>query len=240
MNREAYIKELEMNLSSLPEHEREEALSFYKEYFADMEENNPESLSTLELPSQVAAQIKAEAAIRTTTEKNVKDKKGLSTVWIVLLAVFALPVGLPIAVSVAVVAISLLAVAFTVVISLYATALAVVVSGIFSLIAAVVLIPASFPVSVFYLGMGLLSLGLGYILSVGVFILSKQIFIWIARLINSIRLKIKNRQSGKSDVVNNKNEVPSIKPETVDEESNEVPSIKPEPETEDEESEVAK
>ena len=202
MNKEKYLHELEKNLSSLPVQEKSEALIFYGEYLTDMEENNPESISTLEPPVQIAAQIKAESAIKNSKEKGIKSKKGLSTAWTVLLAIFALPVGLPIAVSIAVVAISLIVVAFSLVISLYATAFSLAAYGLFSLVTAVIMIPTSLAVSLFYLGAGLLGLGLGFILVIAITMFSKQLFVWIAKLINNIRLKIRNRQNPGSANVN--------------------------------------
>lgn len=201
MNKEQYMKELEKSLSSLPRQEQEEAMNFYEEYMADMEENNPEMLEALEPPHQIAAQIKADAAMRTTGEKDIQKKKGISTAWTVLLAIFALPIGLPVAITVAVLALALIIVALSLVISLFAVALSVVLSGIGALITAVVMIPTSFAVALFYLGTGLFALGLGYLISIGVYDLSKRMFIWIAKIINNIRLKIQNRQTRKEEVV---------------------------------------
>lgn len=200
MNKEQYLISLGKSLSSLPGPEREDAMNFYEEYIADLEENNPELLDTLDPPQQVAAQIKADIAIKTAGEKDLKKKKGLSTAWTVLLAVFALPIGVPVAIAVAVVALALIIVALAIIISLFAVALAVVVYGIASLFSAIMMIPVSPPVALFYFGIALLGLGLGYLISIGVYDLSKRIFIWIARLINRMRLRIKNRHGAGKEV----------------------------------------
>ncbi len=200
MNKDQYMQELERSLSSLSGQDRDEAMLFYSEYLADMEENDPASIDTLESPHQVAAQIKADAAMKTTGEKDINKKKGISTAWTVLLAVFALPVGLPVAITVAVLALALIIVALSLVISLFAVAFSIAASSIMALVAAVAMIPTSIPVAIFYLGAGLLGLGLGYLIGVGVYDLSKRIFIGIAKLINNIRLKIQNRQMRKSEV----------------------------------------
>lgn len=200
MDKQQYLTELEKNLKSLPKQDRDDAMIFYEEYVSEMAESNPEKLDSLDHPVQVAAQIKAEVAMRNTEEKDVKKKKGLSTVWTVLLAIFALPIGLPIAIAVAAVALSLIIVAISLVFALFAVALAIFASGIAAIISGIILIPSSFAVSVFYVGSGLFCLGLGYILSIGFYDLSKRIFIGIAKLINKMRLNIQSKNNKKNEV----------------------------------------
>ena len=200
MNKENYMTELKRQLSSLPPEERNEAIIFYEEYISDMTEKNPENLDSIAPPHQAAAQIKAEIAIRSTTDKTIKKKKGISTAWTVLLGVLALPVGLPIAIAVAAVTIALIITAIAVIISLFAAAISIAISGIAFIIVSFALVFISFPAALFYFGAGLLALSLSYIMTVGVYYLSKIIFIWIAKLINNIRLKIQNRQNNKKEV----------------------------------------
>lgn len=200
MNKQQYLTELEKSLQSLPKKDRDDAMLFYEEYVSEMAENNPEKLESLDHPVQVAAQIKAEVAMRNTDEKDVKKKKGISTAWTVLLAIFALPIGLPIAITVAVLALSLIIVAFALVISLFAVAVSIVVTGFMSIISGVAMIPTSLPVTIFYVGSGLFALGIGYMLSIGFYDLSKRIFIGIAKLINRMRLKMQNKNNKKNEV----------------------------------------
>jgi uncharacterized membrane protein len=200
MNREEYLRELEKNIHSLPQNEIDDALTFYNEYLADMEENNPQNLNRLDPPQQIAAQIKADTAMKGINDKSKKNKIGLSTAWTVLLAVFALPIGLPIAISIATVAISLIVVAVAVLISLGAAAVSLTVYGIASLIAAIIILPTSFAATVFHLGFGLLTLGLGYLSVIGVYRLSRMTFAWIAGFINNMRIRIQNRQIKKQEV----------------------------------------
>lgn len=209
MNKEQYIQALEKNLKSLPKEERDEAMAFYEEYLSDLAERNSEKLDTLDDPNNVAAQIKAEVALKSTTEKDIKKKKGISTAWTVLLAIFALPIGLPIAIAVAVIALSLIIVAIALVFSLFAVTLSVGVAGIAALISGVAVIPSNIGISIFYIGCGLFALGLSYLLGVEFYKLSKQIFIWIARLINKMRVKIqkKDNNSDMSDSYPGKPEI---------------------------------
>lgn len=197
MNKEQYLNELKGDLQSLSEQEQADALAFYEEYLSDMEENNPEKLEALEAPQEIAAQIKADAAIKSTEEKDIKKKKGISTAWAVLLAVLALPIGLPLAVAFAAVAIALIIVVLSLVIALFAVVLSLAVSAIFSLVAGVTLLATDPSVGLFYLGCGLFGLSAGYILGIGVYDLSKRLFIWLARFFNRVRVKMQNKKANK-------------------------------------------
>ena len=60
MNRDAFMNSLKELLADVPEAEREEALSYYEEYFEDAGAENEESvIASLGSPQKVAATIKA-------------------------------------------------------------------------------------------------------------------------------------------------------------------------------------
>ena len=60
MSYEEYMKELEGLLAGVPEEEKEEALQYYSDYFADAgKENEGQVLAELGSPQKVAALIKA-------------------------------------------------------------------------------------------------------------------------------------------------------------------------------------
>ncbi|MDY5030451.1 MAG: DUF1700 domain-containing protein, partial [Blautia sp.] len=59
MKKTEYLDRLAWLLSDIPEGEREEALSYYRDYFEDAgEENEAEVIQTLGSPEKVAAMIK--------------------------------------------------------------------------------------------------------------------------------------------------------------------------------------
>ena len=59
MNRQEFMKQLEMLLSDISQAEREEALQYYNDYLDDAGiENEEESIGSLGSPAQVAANIK--------------------------------------------------------------------------------------------------------------------------------------------------------------------------------------
>jgi uncharacterized membrane protein len=88
-------------------------------------------------------------------------KKGLSTVWIVLLAVFASPIAVPIVLAVAAVALSLIIVLIALIVSLAAVAVSLTAAGIVLAVVGVCLIFQSLPTAIFYFGGGLFSFGVG-------------------------------------------------------------------------------
>lgn len=200
MNKEQYMNELNKNLSALPKQDKEDALAYYDEYLSDLTENDPEKISALDDPAVVAAQIKADSAMKGTKNTSVKEKKGISAAWAVLLGVLALPIGLPVAIAIAAVALALIITGLAVVISLFAGALSLGITGIIALVSGPAVLFTEPSTGFFYLGFGLFSLAAGYAASVGVFILSKKMFAGIAKLINNIRIKIQTKRTNNSEV----------------------------------------
>lgn len=200
MNKEQYMEKLRTHLASLPEQDREDAIAFYEEYLTELTENDPEKIAALDDPARVAAQIKAESAIKGTQAQNVKEKKGISAVWAVLLGILALPIGVPLAVAVAAVVIALIVVVLLLVLSLFVTAASIFLTGAACLVSGIVLLFSVATTGIFYIGCGLMGLGIGYILIVGIYGFSKGLFGWIARSINKIRVKMQKKSSIESEV----------------------------------------
>lgn len=71
MTKDTYLKKLKDSLSPMPEAEREEALSFYKEYFEDAE-NDEEAIKTLGSAGKLGAQIVAQYSADYLQEKATK------------------------------------------------------------------------------------------------------------------------------------------------------------------------
>lgn len=121
MDRKMYMEALARELKRLPKEEREEAILYYSEYFDDAgPEHEAEVMEELGDAKALAAQILKEVAIKRLEEPGRAAKKGLSTVWIVVLALCAAPIGLPLLLLFLIVglalAICVLAVFFSVVI----------------------------------------------------------------------------------------------------------------------------
>ncbi|MDR2108566.1 MAG: DUF1700 domain-containing protein [Coriobacteriales bacterium] len=181
MTKAEFLHDLRRRLKALPPSEQSYALAYYEEY---LEEAGPAgeqaAIAALGSPAQVASEIIGEYAIKQTgpqkqagSDKQA-DSGGLKTLWIVIIAVLASPIALPLAIALLVVVFSLLFSVFALYLALFITAIAMAASGIaMAGIAAfgMVVAPAE---AAFVLGLGLTSLSLGAAL----FIFS----VWISRL----------------------------------------------------------
>jgi len=96
MLREEYIKELRSRLRGLNESEIEDAITYCEEYFneAESEEKAIEDLGT---PAKFAAQLKADAACKTSKDPNAyqRPRSMLKTCLVIMAGIFALPIALP-------------------------------------------------------------------------------------------------------------------------------------------------
>jgi len=114
MNKEEFLKKLEALLLDVPGDERREALEYYRNYFEDAgQENEAKIIEELESPEKIASIIKSDCVTDLTKasnkERNNKDhkeknsfqafyenNKGLSIFLIIVIALFASPVWLPV------------------------------------------------------------------------------------------------------------------------------------------------
>lgn len=165
MNRQEYMKGLEHALKRLPKENREEVLAYYNEYFEEAgPEREAEVIEELGDAKETAAQILKEVAIKRLDEPERAARKGLSTIWLVILALCAAPIGLPILLVVLIfglLAVFLVFVFFAVFFlvggSLMATGVVSTVAGIYFLFRQ----PAN---GIFILGTGLAEFGIGLLL----------------------------------------------------------------------------
>lgn len=171
MSRREYMRELEERLSRMPEQERCDAMGYYEEYFDEAgPENEAEVIKSLGTPAQIARQILADFAVKESVAKPQSPKKGLWAIVFIVLAIFASPIALPLAL----VAVVLVFVAILLIGVFAFTGVVVVASfifaGVVSSIAAFGVIVASPATGVFALGFGLAFIGIGILSGVGVYL----------------------------------------------------------------------
>lgn len=100
MSREEFIGQLKGNLTRLPEEELQSAVTYYEEYFAEAgEENEAQVIQELGSPVLIAKQIMADFAIKEAEIAPKSTKTGIWTIWIVVLAILASPIALPLAIA---------------------------------------------------------------------------------------------------------------------------------------------
>lgn len=184
MNRDDFLSKLRKQLAHLPQEEIDSAVSYYAEYLDDAgAENDAAAIEKLGNPRQIASQIVAEYAVRD-MQTAPSAKKGLATVWAVLLAVFASPIAVPVALALALVAFALVLVVFALLFSLAAVAVSFTVSGLACVLVGICVIAQNPTITLFYVGCGLFLLGAGVMLSLAVVNLSKKGFGGIASMIS--------------------------------------------------------
>ena len=202
MSRKAFMARLDELLADITEAEKDEALSYYEEYFEDAgPENEEEVIQSLGSPEKVAATIKAgllenaeeEGEFSETGYTNsyydVKDevatinkRKGLAGIgtsgWVIILilCLFALPILGPILLGV-------LGTIFGVLVAIAAVIFAVLVTGVALVAAAVAMVVAGFAtlfvtpiVGVALIGAALLVAGIGILIAIlGFWVVTKVV-----------------------------------------------------------------
>ena len=214
MSRKAFMARLDELLADITEAEKEEALSYYEEYFEDAgPENEEEVIQSLGSPEKVAATIKAGLSENaqeegefsetgyTNSYYDVKDevatinkRKGLGGIgtggWIIILilCLFALPILGPLLLGIA-------GTIFGILVAIAAVIFAVLVTGIALVVAAVAMVAAGFAtlfatplVGVALIGAALLVAGIGILIAIlGFWVVTKVIPPLLRGLVELIR-----------------------------------------------------
>jgi len=189
MNRFEFIQELKVRLQRLPYDEINSAINYYEEYFDDAGTQNEQSvIAELGSPANVASQIIADFVIKDMKSSKDSGRMGLSTVWLVILAIFASPIALPIAFAIVMVIFALVLCLFAFII----TGVALGLSGIVIFLMSMTFIMRDFPTAIFFIGCGLVCLGIGIILTILFVILSRKCFGWLANKLSNF-LKRRNK-----------------------------------------------
>jgi len=177
MNKEEYIKGLKERLHKLPKEEVEHAITYYEEYFDEGgNENEEKVIEELGSVAEVASQIIANFAIKGADDKDKSSKKGLSMIWIVILAIIASPIALPLALTVVVLIVTLIITLIIFILSLYIIGISLIFSGIINMISGIVMIFEHIQTAIFLIGCALFSLGTGATIFIGSIKLSGKCF----------------------------------------------------------------
>ena len=187
MTREEYMKRLQHRLRRLPKEDYEKAVTYFAEYFEEAgSENEAQAIEDLGEPEQAADQKIRDIAVEYAKDPVKVVKRSFSAVWIVILAVFAAPIGLPLVLACGVVVLALGLAAAAIVLCIFVTALSVAVSSVPCIVISVFLLFTSFADGIATLGMGLLFLGAGILLVMGSYVFNKWFLHAITRLFGRI------------------------------------------------------
>ncbi len=214
MSRKAFMARLDELLADITEAEKEEALSYYEEYFEDAgPENEEEVISSLVSPEKVAATIKAGLSENaqeegefsetgyTNSYYDVKDevatinkRKGLGGLgtggWVIILilCLFALPVLGPLLLGVLGTIFGLLVAVVAVIFAVFVTGVALVASAIALVVAGFATLFSAPIVGVALLGAALVVAGIGILAAIlGLWVVTKLIPPLLRGLVELIR-----------------------------------------------------
>ncbi|MDR0501013.1 MAG: DUF1700 domain-containing protein [Coriobacteriales bacterium] len=172
MTKAEFLYELRKRLKKLPAAEIEAAMSYYEEYFAEAGaqsiQDEQELIARMGTPAQVASTIIGEYATKVMYEHNIEKKNSsLKTMWIVILAVFASPIAIPLALTAVVLVFAFLLCIFSVYLSFFAAAVALIVGGLTCFFLGIIALFAEPIYGIVMLGYALVCLSLGLALFLG-------------------------------------------------------------------------
>lgn len=162
VNREGFMRALVAKLSRLPEEERLSAIAYYEEYFDEAgPDKEAEVIKELGNPADIAKQIMAEFVVKEAEVGPMKPKQSFQTVWIIIAALFAGPIALPLAIAVASLVFAGLVTIGALIFSGVVTAVAIVGSAIISGIAGITMLFVHPATGIVMIGLALFLLGVG-------------------------------------------------------------------------------
>lgn len=166
MSRVEFINELRTKLQRLPQEEIDAAIEYYEEYFEDAgPEHEEEIIRGLGSPTQIARQIIGDHALKAVVEeKHISPKKSLSTLWIVLLAIFASPIALPLAFAFVAVVFALIVAMGAIVLAMGITVVAVGISFVIAIISSFITLFIHPATGLVLIGLSLTLGGIGLLL----------------------------------------------------------------------------
>jgi uncharacterized membrane protein len=185
MTKNQFLYDLRRRLRALPAAEIDAAVDYYDEYITDSGDEAA-AIAALGSTKAVAAEIIAQFAVSGGSEPESTEtrrmNKGAKTAFVTVLAVFAAPVGLPVAVAVGAVLLAVAVSLFAVFISLAAAGFALIPAGIVYLFIGVYALFTAPAMGLWIVGTGLFALGAGYLLTLAVVKLSRRVFGGVGRV----------------------------------------------------------
>lgn len=177
MSRDEYLRILARELRKLPREEFDRAMEYYTEYFEEAGPENVEAvMADLGSPVEVAREIIRDTALKRMDDPVKSMKKGFSSIWIIILSIFAAPIALPMAILLLAVLLMLLAAGVMVLIGMLMAGVGGAASGIVTVGAGVAMLFQSVPSGIAIIGLGMLLAGLGILATMAMGFIVKWIF----------------------------------------------------------------
>lgn len=190
MNKNNFINELKRKLKNMPSQELEEAISYYTEYFEDAQiDDYTDVEKEFGSPSSVASQILADYAI-----KDRPSKSQISSIWFIILAIFASPIALPLAFAGVILLATLLFVCVAVLFALGIASFSIAFAGGAVFVSGLTIIFNSFSTSILFVGVGMILMGIGILFLRGIVSLSNIFLKIVINITNKALSKLNKKE----------------------------------------------
>ena len=188
VTREGYMRSLRENLKKLPKQDRETAMEYFTEYFDEAgPENEAQAIEDLGSPKQAAEQIIMELAVKNSEEQTqVSVKRGVSSVWVGVLAVFAAPIAIPLALALVAVLLAVGVSVVSVLASVVFSLLALAGGGVALIVLSAVMLFRSTANALVNLGVGFLFLGAALLICPPMICLTRAVLRWLTKIFGKI------------------------------------------------------
>lgn len=198
MNKEEYMKQMHHYLRRLPKEDFDRAIEYFEEYFAEAgPAQEQQAIEDLGSPAMAADQIIRDLAMENAKEPNKSMKRGLSAVWVGVLAVFAAPIGLPLAFAAGAVALSIVFVICAILFAVLLTVVVLALSAIPLLGGSIWLLFTSPVNGLASMGLCLITIGIGIWAVKGCVWVSKYFLNLLTRLFGKIARRGKRHEKQK-------------------------------------------
>lgn len=196
MDKKTYLTQLANHLKDLPKEEFEEAMHYVEEYFAEAgEENEANVIEQLAPPLKYAAQIKAEATIRSNRsyqqERSKTPATGIKAIWYIIAGIFALPLAFPIALLAFCLILTLVLLLFSFGIAAFAVMFAAFICAIPLFFSSFAMFSISIPSGFMAMGASITLIGFAIFLSSLAILFFSRFIPWIIKLLSNLFNRLK-------------------------------------------------
>ena len=183
MTKKEYMKKLAYQLRRLPKEDFDKAMDYFEEYFEDAGiENEQKAIEDLGAPEEAASALILDLA----QENAVKPPKTMKRRFSAILALFAAPIALPLALCILAVLASLILGILAVVGGILVTALAAVAGSVLGIIGGIAIIPQTLGGGLVTIGLSLMLIGCGILVTYFTILLARWIIIKLAGLLGKL------------------------------------------------------
>lgn len=187
MTKKEYMKKLAYQLRRLPKKDYDKAMDYFEEYFEDAgTEHEQKAIQDLGTPEEAASALILDLAQENAATPPKTMKRRFSALWIAVLALFAAPIALPLALGILAVIGAVILGILAVVGGILISALAAVAGSILGIIGGIAIIPQTFGGGLITIGFSLMMIGCGILVTYFTILLARWLIVKLAGLLGRL------------------------------------------------------